>query len=368
MLTALIRSQARLFWTLHLGGWLAWGLFAKYAYTRAALEDTPPRYLLYVMMITAIAIVLSAGMRLVYRRLWGRALWLQLVALLACSAAVGWVWLQARGYIYYHWFETQEMAAWAAEKGAAADLYEKVSYMESFLSAFTVMTAWSVLYFVIKYYQVFQEVQKTALRSAAMAHEAQLKMLRYQLNPHFLFNTLNAISTLVLEEQTEAANRMVTRLSSFLRHSLDNDPMQKVTLEQELAALRLYLDIEKVRFEERLTLDIDVEKSAACALIPSLLLQPLVENAIKFGIARSEEGGRLRIAARVFAGDLLIELSDDGPGVELVDGAIPDATGVGLRNTRERLEALYGNRHSFHLSPTEPHGLTVHIRIPFEAD
>ena len=244
--------------------------------------------------------------------------------------------------------------------------HEKVYYVDTFTTGWIPMLAWSVLYFVIKYYQIFQEVQKSALKSAAMAHEAQLKMLRYQLNPHFLFNTLNAISTLILEQQTELANRMVTRLSSFLRYSLDNDPMQKITLEQELAALKLYLDIEKVRFEERLVLDLDIGEEASQALIPSLLLQPLVENAIKYGIARSEEGGQIRIAAKVFAGDLLMELSDDGPGAELVDGVIPNANGVGLRNTQERLVELYGNTHSFRLSEKSPHGLTVNIRIPFE--
>ncbi len=191
-------------------------------------------------------------------------------------------------------------------------------------------------------------------------------MLRYQLNPHFLFNTLNAISTLVLERDTELANRMVTRLSKFLRFSLDNDPMQKITLDEELEAIGLYLGIEKVRFEERLRLEEDIEPEARQALIPSLLLQPLVENAVKYGIARSEEGGTLRIAARVFAGDLLLELSDDGPGVELVDGQLPGADGVGLRNTRERLRELYGARQSVRLSRTVPHGLTVSIRIPFE--
>jgi LytS/YehU family sensor histidine kinase len=128
----------------------------------------------------------------------------------------------------------------------------------------------------------------------------------------------------------------------------------------------LYLDIEKVRFEDHLSLEVDVSDEAHEAMIPSLLLQPLVENAIKYGIARSEEGGHLRIAAKVFAGDLLIQLSDDGPGVELVDGNIPDSNGVGLRNTRERLFELYGSQHSFRLSQTEPHGLTISIRIPFE--
>jgi LytS/YehU family sensor histidine kinase len=250
--------------------------------------------------------------------------------------------------------------------GDAAELYERVSFLEGFGSGWTVMLVWSALYFAIKYYRIFQEVRESALRSSAMAHEAQLKMLRYQLNPHFLFNTLNAISTLILEQQIEPANRMVSKLSNFLRYSLDNDPMQKISLDQEMTALKLYLDIEKVRFEERLQLDIDIEDDARQALIPSLLLQPMIENAIKYGIARSDEGGHLRIAARVFAGELLIELSDDGPGVELVDGRIPDSKGVGLANTRERLQELYGSQHSFKLNNTDPHGLTVNIRIPFE--
>jgi two-component sensor histidine kinase len=361
-------DQRRLFWVLHLGGWFAWGLIGKYGLTRAMLDDTAPNYFLYVMIITVVAIVLSLGLRFLYRYLWSRPLWVQGISFGLGSAAAGFLWLHARTYLYTQWFAgTRDMHDWLEKLGSAAELYEKVSYMETFISGWTMMVAWSILYFVIKYYQIFQEVQKSALKSAAMAHEAQLKMLRYQLNPHFLFNTLNAISTLVLEQQTESANHMVTRLSSFLRYSLDNDPMQKITLEQELAALKLYLDIEKVRFEERLSLELDISDQAAQALIPSLLLQPLVENAIKYGIARSEEGGCLRIAARVFAGDLLLELSDDGPGVELVDGLIPQANGVGLRNTRERLRELYGSQHSFRLSETSPHGLTVNIRIPFES-
>jgi two-component system LytT family sensor kinase len=367
MIKNLLGNQKRLFWVLHLGGWFAWGLFAKYAWTRTISEEMVPNYFFYVMVITVIAIVLSLGLRYLYRFLWSRPFWQQAAGFLLGSAAVGFIWMQSRSFIYGTWFEkAKDMEAWMEKMGDAAELYEKVYYMETFTTGWIPMLAWSVLYFVIKYYQIFQEVQKSALKSAAMAHEAQLKMLRYQLNPHFLFNTLNAISTLILEQQTEPANRMVTRLSSFLRYTLDNDPMQKITLEQELAALKLYLDIEKVRFEERLNLELDIGEEAAHALIPSLLLQPLVENAIKYGIARSEEGGHLRIAAKVFAGDLLLELSDDGPGAELVDGLIPNAHGVGLRNTQERLLELYGNRHSFRLSATSPHGLTANIRIPFE--
>lgn len=364
----LLKNQRRLFWVLHLGGWLAWGVFLKYAYTWAMFEDTAPGYFLYVMVITVIGGVIALGLRMIYRFLWNRPAWARAFGFLGGCGVAGYLWLASRSAIYSRWIESRkEMEAFLEEMGSAAELFEKVSYMDTYLSSCTIMVAWSVLYFAIKYYQVFQEVQKSALRSAAMAHEAQLKMLRYQLNPHFLFNTLNAISTLVLEQKTELANRMVTKLSSFLRFSLDNDALQKITLEQELAAIMLYLDIEKVRFEERLRLELDIADESRQALIPSLLLQPLVENAIKYGIARSEQGARLRIAARVFAGELLLELSDDGPGVELVDGQIPAASGVGLRNTCERLMELYGHHHSFRLSKTEPHGLTVNIRIPFEA-
>jgi len=368
MIKGLLQNQNRLFWVLHLGGWLTWGVIVKYAYTLVIFEATSPYYFLYVMVITVIGILITYGLRLIYRYLWARALWLRAVGFVGGCGIAAFIWMMSRSKIYSTWIEhDKDMSAWLEKMGSAAELYEKVSFMDTYLSSIVIMLAWSALYFSIKYYQVFQEIQKSALKSAAMAHEAQLKMLRYQLNPHFLFNTLNAISTLVLEEQIDLANRMVTKLSSFLRYSLDNDPMQKITLEQELAALQLYLDIEKVRFEERLNLELDIEESARSALIPSLLLQPLVENAIKYGIAQSESGGQLRIAAKVFAGDLLIELIDNGPGVELVDGCIPDANGVGLRNTRERLLELYGARHSFRLSKTDPHGLTVNIRIPFEA-
>ena len=362
-----IENQPNLFWVFHLGGWALWGIFAKYFYTVAILAETAPNYEVYVAIITAIGMLIALCLRYLYRFLWNRAIWLQAIGLIGGSALAGWLWIRARGYIYYGWIETaKDMEEWYAKVGTdVAEIYEKVSFFTSNSSPIAWMLAWSVLYFAIKYYRIFQEVRESALKSAAMAHEAQLKMLRYQLNPHFLFNTLNAISTLVLEQNTELANRMVTKLSSFLRYSLDNDPMQRITLAQELKALQLYLDIEKVRFEERLSLQLDIEEAANDALIPSLLLQPLIENAIKYGIARAEGGGHLIISAKVFAGELLLELSDDGPGCELVDGRIPESNGVGLANTRERLATIYGSGHSIRLSKTEPHGLTICIRIPY---
>ena len=362
----LIKDQSNLFWVFHLGGWALWGIFVKYLYTVAMLEEIAPHYAAYVALISVIGMLISLALRYLYRFLWNRAIWIQAIGFVGGSVLAGYLWLEARGYIFYGWIEkAKDMEAWLEKMGDAAEIYSKVSYVTSYTTAIMIMAIWGSLYFAIKSYRIFQEVRESALKSAAMAHEAQLKMLRYQLNPHFLFNTLNAISTLVLEKDTELANRMVTKLSSFLRYSLDNDPMQKITLEQELQALQLYLDIEKVRFEERLSLQLDIDGPAKEALIPSLLLQPLIENAIKYGIALAEGGGHLSISAKVFAGDLLMEVSDDGPGCELVDNNIPDAKGVGLRNTRERLATLYGSEHSVRLSQTQPHGLTICIRIPY---
>jgi two-component system LytT family sensor kinase len=362
-----IKNQPNLFWAFHLGGWALWGIFGKYFYTVAILGETAPNYALYVAIISTIGMLLALGLRYLYRFLWDRAIWLQIIGFIGGSCLAGWLWIEARGFIYYGWIETsKDMDAWYAKVGPeVAEIWEKISFIQSNASPIAWMLAWSALYFAIKYYRIFQEVRESALKSAAQAHEAQLKMLRYQLNPHFLFNTLNAISTLVLEENTELANRMVTKLSSFLRYSLDNDPMQRITLEQELKALQLYLDIEKVRFEERLSLQLEIEDAAKEALIPSLLLQPLIENAIKYGIARAEGGGHLNISARVFAGELLMEVSDDGPGCELIDGHVPESKGVGLANTRERLATIYGSEHSIKLSQTDPHGLTICIRIPY---
>ena len=160
------------------------------------------------------------------------------------------------------------------------------------------LVCWSAIYFGIKYYESLQKQREAALRSAALAQEAQLKMLRYQLNPHFLFNTLNAISTLILDNQNRTANHAVTRLSEFLRYTLDQDPMKKVTLRQEIEALDLYMNTERLRFGSRLRLEYAVEEPALDALVPSLLLQPLIENAVKYAITPREDGGSIRIEGR----------------------------------------------------------------------
>lgn len=228
---------------------------------------------------------------------------------------------------------------------------------------------WSIFYFSLVFYRDVALLKQSELSARMLARDAQLKMLRYQLNPHFLFNTLNAISTLILEKETKPANDMVIRLSEFLRHSLVNDPMKQVTLEQEITSLQLYLGIEKARFEDRLNVRFDVEPSALDALLPSLLLQPLVENAIKYAVSPSMDGGTITVSARVFAGQLLVEVLDDGPGCENVAVA---GCGVGLANCTERLQAVYGSDFSFSFGnrggDSSAQGFEVCLRLPLNTD
>ena len=322
---------------------------------------------MYVPVICVFGLAITLGLRAIYKLTWDFSLGRRLAIVLVSTWVAAAVWRVGRVFGIAPYLLEGNMPKHERMLSILSTPWDHFFYrLEGVTSAWTVMLCWSGLYFGIKYYHLLQEEKKRGLKSETMAHEAQLKMLRYQLNPHFLFNTLNAISTLILDKQNELANTMVTRLSHFLRYSLDNDPMAKVTLAEEIEAMKLYLDIEKVRFAERLRLAFEVDGGAEQALIPSLLLQPLVENAIKYAIAQSVNGGAIRIAARVFAGELLLEVSDDGPGLDPSVVCKNKRTGVGLANTRERLAELYGGNHSFQLGKTEPHGLTINIRIPLE--
>jgi sensor histidine kinase YesM len=202
----------------------------------------------------------------------------------------------------------------------------------------------------------------------SQASSAQLAMLRYQLNPHFLFNTLNSISTLVLLKQTDRANAMLARLSNFLRYTLANEPTAHVTLSQEVETLKLYLEIEKMRFEQRLRPEFDIDPRTAKARLPSLLLQPLVENAIKYAVTPQEEGAEIRVAARLAGDRVQITVSDTGPG--LIEGRNRPSlsTGVGLTNIRERLAQAFGQDHRFETRTDPGRGFRVEIEIPFQLE
>jgi signal transduction histidine kinase len=233
---------------------------------------------------------------------------------------------------------------------------------------FTVLAGWSALYFGINFYLIVEEQMDQMAALENTASSAQLAMLRYQLNPHFLFNTLNSISTLVLLKQTERANAMLSRLSSFLRYTLANEPTAHVTLQQEVETLKLYLEIEKMRFEDRLRPSFDVDPRVSQARLPSLLLQPLVENAIKYAVTPKEEGAEINVTARLSGDRVQIAVSDTGPGLYEMKARASASTGVGLANIRDRLAQAYGPDHRFETRSIPGGGYGVEIEIPFQLE
>tara|TARA_R110002167_G_scaffold66801_6_gene188987 strand:- start:1143 stop:2309 length:1167 start_codon:yes stop_codon:yes gene_type:complete len=213
-----------------------------------------------------------------------------------------------------------------------------------------------------------REEQIKRMRAQSIARDAQIKMLRYQLNPHFLCNTLNAINSLIEVNESEKAQGMTVQLSRFLRHSLDNNPDTKITLENEVNALNLYLEIEKTRFGDRLSLDFQIEQDAKLATVPSLLLQPIIENSMKHAIAQNESGGTISLYAKVENNRLIMQLSDTGSGSKVAHSKVGSTKGrgVGLRNTNDRLKALYEQDFSINIDILPSGGLKTTIELPCE--
>ena len=246
---------------------------------------------------------------------------------------------------------------------------EGVQFLGAILLTFSLLIAWSALYYSINFFILLEEQTDRLLRLQSTASSAQLAMLRYQLNPHFLFNTLNSISTLVLLKQTERANAMLSRLSSFLRYTLVNESTGMVTVAQEIETLKLYLEIEKMRFEERLRTHFNVDQSVTRAHLPSLLLQPLIENAIKYAVTPQEEGADISIEMRRNVDRVLITVSDTGPGADAqYQVRAAQSTGVGLANIRDRLAQAYGDDHRFETQSDMTGGFRVFIEIPYQID
>ena len=215
------------------------------------------------------------------------------------------------------------------------------------------------------YYRKYQERELRASRLEAQLAQAQLKVLKMQLDPHFLFNTLHAVSSL-MHEDVEAADEVVTRLSDLLRLSLENVNEQEVTLKREMEFLEGYLAIQQTRFRDRLTVRMEIDPVSLDALVPNMILQPLIENAVTHGIASRLGNGEIRIRARRDDGVLRLEVFDNGPGPS---GNRPAAVkkGLGISNTQARLEQLYGAAHRFELAEAAGGGTVVRLELPFRA-
>ncbi|WP_428631342.1 sensor histidine kinase [Sphingopyxis sp.] len=350
-------NKVRAFWNLQILGWAAWlGLRGV-----SGLANGQPLAFLIPQTISAItgfslSLILSVCYRtLISRRpllMWGVSFGLSGLATALWAFIDAWV---------------AQIQNPSSEAGFTGLLLGAV-YIDA-----TSLAAWSALYFAINYFLQLEEQNDRVIRLEAQAASAQLAMLRYQLNPHFLFNTLNSISTLVLLKQTEPANAMLSRLSAFLRYTLANEPTAQVTLAQEVETLKLYLDIEKMRFEERLRPHFAIDPVVARARLPSLLLQPLVENAIKYAVTPLEDGADITISAQLAGQNVRITVSDTGTGLP-VDGTDPttglatESTGVGLANIRDRLAQAFGDQHRFDAQRGDDGGFTVIIEFPFQPD
>ena len=359
--TPFFENKNQAFWNLQLAGWGGAALLRAIS----AIANGQPLDFLFIILIASITgFSLSLILSVAYRYLitqrplltWGGTAATLAVAVGVYAFIDSWVLELAR----------------PDSESSFVSLFVGIYFID-----LTLLGAWSALYYAINFFLQVEQQADRLERLEAQATSAQLAMLRYQLNPHFLFNTLNSISTLVLLKQTEPANAMLTRLSSFLRHTLITQPGGKVTVAQEVETLKLYLGIERMRFEERLQTEFRVEEAAAKAQIPSMLLQPLIENAIKYGVSPQEEGAEISLLAQIVGPRLRITVSDTGPGVDVGGMAddLPavmathkrrDSTGVGLANIRDRLAQAYGDDHRFEIRSPESGGFTVLIEIPHE--
>ena len=359
--TPFFANKNRAFWRLQAAGWGG----AMLLRAMSSLANAQPLSFLVIILIAtitgfSISLLLSVAFRqLIARRplvTWG-------VTTVIVPIAVG----------IYAFIESWVIGLYRPESDTTfTQLFLGVFYLD-----LTLLGAWSALYYAINFFLQVEEQNDQLLRLEAQATSAQLAMLRYQLNPHFLFNTLNSISTLVLLKQTEPANAMLSRLSAFLRYTLVNEPAGQVTVAQEVETLKLYLGIELMRFEERLRTRFVIEDAARHALLPSLLLQPLVENAIKYAVSPQESGAEITITAQLVGQNLRVTVSDTGPGLQnpaydnrltgvSFDGGDPVSTGVGLANIRDRLAQAYGDDHRFEIQDSPEGGFSVVIEIPFE--
>lgn len=355
-------DKNRAFWILQIVGWAGYFVLRSMG---GLANRMGVSFILPTILVTVTGFSITLLMAWAYRsiiRMRAVLVWsLSLVVLIAASTLFSVIEVWAHATFYEPGWRPQG-----------------IEFLGAILLTLAVLGAWTALYYGINYYLLL-DAQAERLKTVSLqASSAQLEMLRYQLNPHFLFNTLNSISTLVLLAETERANTMLSRLSSFLRYSLVGERMGFATVAQEVEALRLYLEIERTRFEDRLRAHFDIAPEVLNARILLLLLQPLVENAVKYAVTPLEEGADIHVSARSIGDRLEIRVADTGPGLgDNAPGPTNEGTGVGLANIRERLTQAWGDQYRFELLPNTSSplvqsgkakgpGLLVVIETPLE--
>ncbi|MGL1959061.1 MAG: histidine kinase [Colwellia sp.] len=349
-------KQNHQFWVLQILGWLGYAFIVFLAIIRPQFDD--PNFNLSGQMINLMVETMS-GFFLSYLQwlLIQKIVHLPLKKILLLSfsfaAILGMVYniikLSAFKIIVHH---QQWNEAW--------DMLEFGGWL---LFSLTTMFAWTSIFFIMLYNTKLQKEHEMLLRAQTSEKDAQLQMLRYQLNPHFMFNTMNAISTLIYKHENDKANEMLDKLCEFFRYTLDQNEKSKTTLQKELELLDIYLSIEKVRFAERLTINRQVCDSVLDCQVPSMLLQPLVENAVKYAIEPRKQAGFITITAEKINDRLVIDVLDNGNGQ---NQNVSNGLGIGITNTKARLEAMFNGHYDIKIAENSYHGTTVTISMPLK--
>jgi signal transduction histidine kinase len=348
-----------------------WSIFAFWAFyyvlntarMAIAAENDQIGMLIRRGGVVAIGIVLSLAMYFILHRLEDKSMRFLLATVFAISIPASLGYALVNYSAFYLIAPTNSMMH---EMTQAAAKHESLLAVitDSAVSWYFFIAAWGVLYVALSYAAKMGHAERSAAAYRAEAQTAQLRALRYQINPHFLFNTLNSLSTLVLQRRTEEAEQMIINLATFFRTSLTSDPAADVTLCTEIRLQRLYLAIEQVRFPQRLSVVVDVPLELESAPVPGMILQPLVENAIKHGVARSSGAVTVTIRARPNGGSFHLSVEDDA------DGDVPflRRDGVGLANVRERLAARFDGAASAAYGRRDGGGFKVDLTIPLPLD
>jgi sensor histidine kinase YesM len=313
--------------------------------------------------VTVIGIIITWGLYLILRRFDRKSLGTRIVtafvASVPCAIAIS--------LANYYAFNVYDPSALMEEMPAKAymakeQVHAAKEIAEVAITRYFFLAAWAALYLVLSYAGEVRQAERRAARYEQAAQKAELRSLRYQVNPHFLFNTLNSLSSLIMMRRNEEAEAMILNLSHFYRNSLTGDPLDDVPLADEVELQKLYLEIEAVRFPERLITRIDIPDDLMRACVPGLILQPLVENAIKYGVSRATRPVTITISAREKDGKLLqLAVHDDG---DAMPGEQDKGNGIGLANVRDRLAARFGREASIRWYRTKGNGFTVELTMP----
>jgi len=348
-------KQSQQFWALQIGGWLGYALVVFAAIVHPQFDS--PGFNLSGQMINLTIEVLS-GFSLSYLQ-WAiirkvvhlplkRTLFLSFFSAGIMGLIFNIIKLASYKTIVYNqvWYEQLNM----------------LEFGGWFLFSVSTMFIWTAIFFIMLYNAKLQKEHEMLLRAQTSAKDAQLQMLRYQLNPHFMFNTMNAISTLIYKKDNDVAGEMLDKLCSFFRYSLDEKSSQTSTLQKEIELLELYISIEKVRFGDRLSISLDIASDTLFAEVPMLFLQPIIENAVKHGIESRKGKGCISVSSKVENEQVVILVNDEGHGeVKRSEKGF----GIGLANTRERLTTLFNHDSNLEICDTQS-GTEVCITFPYK--